>query len=71
MTTQTSTTGDRLVIRQELPSFGVHFSKAHLLRLEKEGRFPRRIQVSAQRVAWLESELRNWIRERAEGRKAA
>lgn len=68
MSTQTNTTADRLVVFQELSSIGVHFSRMHLRRLEKEGAFPRRVQISAKRVAWLESEIRGWIKARAEKR---
>ena len=33
-------------------------------RLEQKGKFPKRRQISANRVGWLESELRDWLRER-------
>ena len=36
----------------------------HLTRLEKLGKFPQRIQLTQNRVAWLESEVDDWIRER-------
>jgi prophage regulatory protein len=65
------TSTDRLFNIKELPSLGITYSRMHLSRLEREGQFPRRIQISAHRVAWLESELRSWIRARAEGRKTA
>ncbi len=34
-------------------------------RLEKKGLFPRRRQISPNGVAWLESEIRTWMAERA------
>jgi prophage regulatory protein len=67
----TQTSADRLFSIKDLPSLGITYSRMHLSRLEREGQFPRRIQVSAHRVAWLESELRNWISARAAGRKTA
>jgi prophage regulatory protein len=32
----------------------VPYTPQHILRLEKEGKFPRRVQVGPNRVAWLE-----------------
>lgn len=37
--------------------------------LERTGRFPQRVQVSCNRVAWLESEVDAWIAEKAAARK--
>ena len=39
-------------------------------RLEREGKFPRRVQLSAGAVGWLASELQAWIRERRDNRQA-
>ena len=39
-------------------------------RLERAGRFPRRIQISPGGVGWLVSELQEWIRERRDNRQA-
>jgi prophage regulatory protein len=43
----------------------VPYSRQHVGRLERAGRFPRRVQVGPNRVAWLESEVDEWIRSRA------
>jgi prophage regulatory protein len=59
----------RLFSIKELPSLGITYSRFHLSRLTREGKFPQPIRLSANRIAWLESELQNWIRERAAGRK--
>ena len=37
--------------------FGFPWTYVHVCRLEKAGKFPKRIKISANRVAWLESEL--------------
>ena len=37
-------------------------------RLEREGKVPRRVQISKRAVGWLESEIEAWLRERAEAR---
>ncbi|MCB1522328.1 MAG: AlpA family phage regulatory protein [Hyphomicrobiaceae bacterium] len=46
----------------------VPFSRQHILRLEKRGRFPRRIRLGENRVAWLRSEVEQWIEARVEER---
>jgi prophage regulatory protein len=54
-----------------LAAKGITFSKMHIWRLEKAGQFPRHVQVSAQRVAWVESEIDEWISARIAARPAA
>ena len=54
----------RLITKRELCHI-VPYSAQHILRLEKRGKFPRRIQVGANRVAWLLSEVEQWIAARA------
>lgn len=39
-------------------------SRSQRWRLEREGRFPARVQLSERAFAWLESELRTWISDR-------
>ena len=51
---------DRLIGRKELLK-RVPFSIQHLGRLEKSGKFPRRIQVGEHRVGWLVSEIEAWL----------
>ena len=45
------------------------YSAMHLSRLEKAGKFPKRIQVGANRVGWLESEVDDFIKEKAENHR--
>ena len=47
------------------------YTRQHLSRLEKLDRFPRRVQVGGNRVAWLESEVDAWIEARASERGRA
>lgn len=42
----------------------VPLSDRHILDLEKEGKFPPRIALSARSVAWVESEVDEWIKQR-------
>ena len=39
-------------------------SVQHWTRLEKDGKAPRRLQLTQNRVGWLEEEVDDWIRER-------
>jgi len=39
----------------------VPYSEAHIWRLEKAGKFPRRVRIGANRIAWVESEVNNWV----------
>jgi len=41
-------------------------SSVTLWRLERAGRFPKRRQLSARRVGWLESEVQAWLQSRLE-----
>jgi prophage regulatory protein len=50
---------------------GVTYSNPHLLRLEREGKFPRRIALGDNRVGWIEEEIDAWIRARMTARDAA
>ena len=45
----------------------VPFSAQHILRMEKQGRFPRRIRLGARRVGWRLTDIEAWINERANG----
>ena len=39
----------------------VPYSEAYIWRLEKAGKFPRRVRIGANRIAWVESEVNNWV----------
>ena len=56
---------DRLVVFKELKSmFGVPYSKMHLSRLEREGKFPRRSHLSPNRAVWNAKEISEWVGDR-------
>jgi prophage regulatory protein len=48
----------------------VQYSPQHIARLEKAGQFPQRIRLGQNRVAWLLSEVEDWIDERLRARDA-
>lgn len=57
-----------LVNRKQLRELGVCLSFAHIDRLEKRGRFPRRIKLGNHRysrVVWRYDDILAWIEERA------
>jgi prophage regulatory protein len=51
-------------------TYGVGFSKVHIARLEAVGRFPRRVTVSPNCVAWIAEEIQSWQAARAAARFA-
>ena len=40
------------------------FSTGHLRRLAKENKFPKPVQISANRSGWLEEDVNKWIESR-------
>ncbi|MAQ81703.1 MAG: hypothetical protein CMH12_00560 [Maritimibacter sp.] len=54
-----------LATRSDLKRFGVKVSNTTLLRWEKLGRFPRRARPGGTTVAWILSEIEDWLAERA------
>jgi prophage regulatory protein len=50
---------------------GIIYTRQHLRRMQAAGEFPARVQISPGRVAWLEHEVEDWIRERAAARPSA
>lgn len=55
--------GDRVITWDEV-RLKVPFTRKHILELEKAGRFPKRLQLGNRRVAWVESEIDQWLAER-------
>lgn len=52
----------KLVSKKELKSvFGIPYSIQHIWRLEQAGKFPKRLRLGANRVAWLYDEVVEWI----------
>jgi prophage regulatory protein len=49
---------------------GIGYTRRHLYTLEDQGKFPKRVSLGENRVGWIESEVDDWIRERAACRAA-
>ena len=46
----------------------VLYSPQHVARLEKAGQFPKRVQLGACRVGWVEDEVLDWLRTKIDRR---
>ena len=44
----------------------VPYSRAHLYRLEDQGEFPKRRRIGPNRVAWIRTEVEQWLAKRME-----
>jgi prophage regulatory protein len=68
-----SQTGDRqmaprLIPYEALKAKCIMYSKPHLWRLEKAGKFPKRVPIGASRYGYLEAEVDAWINARIAAR---
>jgi len=57
----------RILSKRQLKEL-VLYSPQHIARLEKAGKFPRRVQIGPNRVGWIEGEVMDWLQERIERR---
>jgi prophage regulatory protein len=56
----------RIVTKKELRLI-VPYTSQHILRLEKQGKFPKRLQIGSRRVGWYLSEIEAWLYARRRG----
>ena len=61
MVKQSPETTDKRVIRFPEVKRRVGYSRMHVDRLEKAGKFPKRIQLGENTVAWVEREVDAWL----------
>ncbi|WP_421704999.1 helix-turn-helix transcriptional regulator [Aliiroseovarius sp.] len=57
----------RILSKRQLKEL-VLYSPQHVARLEKAGKFPRRVQLGPNRVGWVESEVLEWLERRLAAR---
>jgi prophage regulatory protein len=57
------TVEDRIITPKELVRI-VPYTIQHIGRLEKQGKFPRRIPLGPRRVGWWLSSINQWVAER-------
>lgn len=61
----------KLISKKDLKAvLGIPYSFQHIARLEAAGKFPKRIQLGQNRVAWLMAEVEAWIEGRIAVRDA-
>ena len=53
-----------LLAYDSLRTKGIPLSKCQIWRLERDGKFPKRVAVSEARHAWVEREIDDWIKGR-------
>ena len=53
----------RIVSKRQLKEM-VLYSPQHVARLEKAGKFPKRVQLGPNRVGWVEDEVLDWLQSR-------
>lgn len=46
----------------------VLYSPQHIARLEKAGKFPKRVKLGQNRVGWIEEEVLDWLQQRIDDR---
>ena len=59
----------RIIRKAELCS-RVGYSDVHVWRLERDGKFPKRVQLGPRSVGWIESEVDDWLQRRIDARSA-
>ncbi len=57
-------TNSHKVLRRKAVREKTGYSDMHIYRLERAGKFPRRVQLGPNSVGWIESEVDEWIEER-------
>ncbi|WP_371157109.1 helix-turn-helix transcriptional regulator [Jannaschia sp. 2305UL9-9] len=57
----------RIIAWQELNKM-VPYSRVHIHRLMKAGKFPKQVKIGRNRVGWLESEVADWLNARINAR---
>jgi prophage regulatory protein len=57
----------RILSKRQLKEL-VLYSPQHVARLEKAGQFPKRVQLGACRVGWVEEEVLDWLRDKIDRR---
>jgi prophage regulatory protein len=46
----------------------IPYSRSQIWRLERQGRFPKRVRIGPNRVAWLQTEIESWLNKKLKER---
>lgn len=60
----------RIITRRELRLI-VPYTPQHISRLERDGKFPKRIRIGARRVGWRLADIEAWLNERSKVSEAS
>jgi len=60
----------RLLSKRQVKEM-VLYSPQHIARLEAAGQFPKRVQLGANRVGWIEDEVLDWLQQKIDRREKA
>jgi prophage regulatory protein len=60
----------QLIPYSALVNKGIPYSKPHVWRLEKAGRFPKRVPLGAGRYAYVEAEIDDYVEQKIAARDA-
>jgi prophage regulatory protein len=66
----TNTTPIRFLSFDELKGLGIRYCRSQIWRLERDGKFPKRVPIGEARVGWVESEIASWQEQRIRARDA-
>lgn len=58
---QENVMASRLIAHEDLKSKGIPYSKPHLWRLERAGKFPKRVPIGASRYGYVETEIDAYV----------
>ncbi|GEO42135.1 hypothetical protein SAE02_62830 [Skermanella aerolata] len=58
---------EKLISSRELREM-IPYSAVHIWRLERDGKFPRRIHLGPRRIAWRKTEITEWIENKSKSR---
>ena len=51
----------RILSLNDLREVGIYYSRVHIHRLVRAGKFPTPIKVGQNRIGWIESEIDEWL----------
>ena len=68
MNQQHPTSSRRLLSYADLKSRGIRFSRVHLARLERAGKFPHHIDLGENSIGWFEGEIDAYLEAKAAAR---
>ena len=61
--------GRRLLTFADLKARGIPFSRVHIRRLERAGKFPQHISLGENSIAWFEDEVDDFLETKAQARR--